>query len=59
MKTLLTHTLILLILSGMAATATAQNKRTAFRITILNTLGEPQAGMVLKITGYSQEHTRS
>lgn len=57
MKTLLTHTLILLILSGMAATATAQNKRTAFRITILNTLGEPQAGMVLKITGYSQEHT--
>ena len=53
MKNLLTHTLIVLMLSGVTAAVTAQDKRTAFRITILNTLGKPQAGMVLKVTGYS------
>lgn len=56
MKNLLTHTLIVLMLSGVTAAVTAQDKRTAFRITILNTLGKPQAGMVLKVTGYSKEH---
>lgn len=42
--------------SIMPQTLRADNLKKTFNITILNTAGEPQTNLVLKITGYSQEH---
>ena len=36
--------------------AAKDNKKQTFHITVLSTSGDPQAGMILKVTGYSAEH---
>ena len=33
-----------------------ENKKQRFRITVLNTGGEPQQGIILKVAGYSSEY---
>lgn len=40
----------------MPQTSRADNLKKTFNITVLNTAGEPQTNLILKITGYNQEH---
>ena len=39
-----------------ARAAAKDNKKQTFHITVLSTSGDPQAGMILKVAGYSAEH---
>lgn len=56
------NTTIISILTILACTvnsvqvAAQDSKKQAFRITVVNTEGNPQAGMILKITGYNGEY---
>lgn len=53
------HILVLLVLScaiNHAQAIAQESKKQTFRITVLNTEGSPQVGMILKITGYSGEY---
>lgn len=43
------------VMSGLEASS-LENKKQHFRITLLNTGGEPQQGIILKVSGYSNEY---
>lgn len=58
--------LIYYILAGLALlqitalklqATTLQEQKQRFRITVLNTAGEPQQGIILRVVGYSNEYT--
>lgn len=58
--------LIYYILAGLAflqmtvlnmQAATLQEQKQRFRITVLNTAGDPQQGIILRVIGYSNEYT--
>lgn len=46
--------LILMLAAALAASGQAQKQ--TFHISVLNTAGEPQAGMILKVNGFSKEY---